>query len=188
MKRVLLYSGGMDSWLIDKLWKPDIKLYVNFHTKASFQEMSRLPKDVIKLDFDLSEFERKNFFLPYRNLLLITIAANYGDVICLGSVASDVHLDNSDEFIFKINELINFLSSEEEGNNKKIISLYSHFTKEELLYNYVLEGGDIDLAERECFSCYKPENDNHCHKCKSCNQKFEAFKTVREWIKNGGIK
>lgn len=27
-KKVLLYSGGMDSWLIDKIWKPDVKLYV----------------------------------------------------------------------------------------------------------------------------------------------------------------
>lgn len=25
-KKVLLYSGGMDSWLIDKIWKPDVKL------------------------------------------------------------------------------------------------------------------------------------------------------------------
>lgn len=23
-KKVLLYSGGMDSWLIDKIWKPDV--------------------------------------------------------------------------------------------------------------------------------------------------------------------
>ena len=25
--KVLLYSGGMDSWLIDKLWKPDVKIF-----------------------------------------------------------------------------------------------------------------------------------------------------------------
>ena len=34
-KKVLLYSGGMDSWLIDKLWKPDIRLYVDMNTRYS---------------------------------------------------------------------------------------------------------------------------------------------------------
>ena len=34
-KKVLLYSGGMDSWLIDKIWKPDVKLYVDMGTKYS---------------------------------------------------------------------------------------------------------------------------------------------------------
>ena len=29
MKKVLLYSGGLDSWLIDKLWNPDFKLYID---------------------------------------------------------------------------------------------------------------------------------------------------------------
>ena len=33
MSKVLLYSGGTDSWLIDKLWKPDKKIYINFYGK-----------------------------------------------------------------------------------------------------------------------------------------------------------
>ena len=46
-KKVMLYSGGMDSWLISRIWKPDVKLYVDMNTKYSKQEIARLPKDVI---------------------------------------------------------------------------------------------------------------------------------------------
>ena len=46
MKKVLLYSGGLDSWLISQIWKPDMRLYVNMHTEYSQQEIDRLPQDV----------------------------------------------------------------------------------------------------------------------------------------------
>lgn len=32
MKKVLLYSGGMDSYIIAKLWHPDVKLYIDYGT------------------------------------------------------------------------------------------------------------------------------------------------------------
>ena len=31
--RVLLYSGGTDSWLIKELWHPDVLLYVDMKTR-----------------------------------------------------------------------------------------------------------------------------------------------------------
>lgn len=57
--KVLLYSGGMDSWLIDKIWKPDVKLYVDMNTKYSQEEIKRLPSDVIIDKLDLSKWERE---------------------------------------------------------------------------------------------------------------------------------
>ena len=42
MKKVLLYSGGMDSWLIDKIWQPDKKIYINMHTRYSEQEIKKI--------------------------------------------------------------------------------------------------------------------------------------------------
>lgn len=46
MKKVLLYSGGTDSWLIDKIWKPDTKIYIDIHGRYSEVEKKRLPNDV----------------------------------------------------------------------------------------------------------------------------------------------
>ena len=55
MTKVLLYSGGVDSWLINKLWKPDIKLYININGAYNKEEIKHLPPDVIIIDF-LLEF------------------------------------------------------------------------------------------------------------------------------------
>ena len=53
MKKVLLYSGGVDSYMINQIWKPDVKLYVDMNTRYSKQEIARLPKDVIVTKLDL---------------------------------------------------------------------------------------------------------------------------------------
>ena len=73
-KKVLLYSGGMDSWLIDKLWKPDIRLYVDMNTRYSKEEMKRLPDDTIIERLDLSKWEREDKIIPLRNMYLIAMA------------------------------------------------------------------------------------------------------------------
>ena len=70
MNKILLYSGGMDSWLMNKLWKPDVKLYINLNGRYNKQEIAHLPKDVIIENLDLSKWERKDRILPLRNLYL----------------------------------------------------------------------------------------------------------------------
>lgn len=91
MKKVLLYSGGTDSWLIDKLWKPDLRLYVDINSRYTIQELDRLPSDVKVVPFHtLGHFEQPDTaYVPFRNLFFITIAAQYGDEICLGAVDGD---------------------------------------------------------------------------------------------------
>ena len=64
-KKVLLYSGGMDSYIIDKLWKPDVKLYINYGLRQNEIEMSHLPQDVIIKDFDLSDYVTDEILLLY---------------------------------------------------------------------------------------------------------------------------
>ena len=78
MKKILLYSGGMDSWLIDKIWQPDQKIYFNLHTDYSDLEMDRLPDDVTIMDFPfLKQFEiPHNGVIPLRNLYLFMLACN----------------------------------------------------------------------------------------------------------------
>lgn len=52
--KVLLYSGGMDSWLIKRLWKPDECVYVDMHTEYSEDEKKRLDADIRVIDFPLA--------------------------------------------------------------------------------------------------------------------------------------
>ena len=177
-KRVLMYSGGMDSWIIDKLWKPDVKVFVNFHTKGSEEEIKRLPSDVIVKDFDIKEFEvqDEHKLLPMRNLLLAIIGTYYGDEVCLGSIGGSVHRDNNNEFARKTTDLLNYLY-EEQNRKVNIVLPYCNTSKTELVKLYKDAGGDLEKAYNESFSCYTPdENGNECGECISCKQKIEAFK------------
>ena len=84
-KKVLLFSGGFDSCLQEWLVKPDVLLYVDMKTSYSEREieaLQRLPKHykerLIIKELPLGEYERENKYLPYRNLILGTIAMQYG--------------------------------------------------------------------------------------------------------------
>ena len=75
----------MDSWLIDKLWKPDKKIFFDTGIEYNKEELKRLPKDVEIIKLDLSKYELSEYShtVPLRNLLFISIASYYGDEICL---------------------------------------------------------------------------------------------------------
>ena len=182
MKKVLLYSGGMDSWLISKIWNPDVLLYVDMCTKYSKAEIERLPKDVIIEKLDLSKWERPDGIIPLRNLYLIMIATNYGDEICLGATAGDRVLDKSFEFAEKASDLLSFLYSKQhwtEGRNIKINLDFKNLTKKELLIKYLNQGGSLAEAANSSFSCYEPTLDgSECWQCKPCFRKYVAFKIL----------
>lgn len=182
MKKVLLYSGGMDSWLINKIWNPDVLLYVDMCTKYSKAEIERLPKDVIIERLDLSKWERPDAIIPLRNLYLIMIATNYGDEICLGATAGDRVLDKSFEFAEKASDLLSFLYSKQhwtEGRNIKVNLDFKNLTKKELLVKYLEQGGNIAEAANNSFSCYSPTPaGKECWQCKPCFRKYVSFKVL----------
>lgn len=188
MKKILLYSGGMDSWLIDKIYKPDLKIYVDMNTKYSSNEINKLSNDVTILDFPfLGQFERKDNIIPMRNLYLVMIASSFADTIfktesieiCLGATNGDRVLDKSQDFCDKTNILLNYLYSPQHwiknGKNVRISVDFKEFTKTELLNMYLNQGGDIEEAFKSSFSCYNPKKGKECWKCKPCFRKFVSF-------------
>lgn len=183
LKKVLLYSGGMDSWLIDKLWKPSIKIYVNLGTEYSEEEIKRLPNDVQIIDFFfLNQFSLKNSIIPLRNLYLYAIAANatyFDDVeICLGSLNGDRINDKSKKFAELLDELMKYLYEEQQsqpGRKIKISMPYKNKSKRELCEMYVKNGGNLETAFYDSFTCYHPVNGNECGNCKACFRKAIPF-------------
>lgn len=181
MRKVLLYSGGMDSWLIDKLWKPDVKLFFNIGTHNSDRELERVRKrsDVEIIDLPLGQFEQvdNNYFLPLRNLHFVTYAAHYGDVICLGATGSSTHRDKNEVFTTLSENAINYLLSEVPSMaTVEIVTPFKGKTKTEMLAQYLMEGGDIEECYNATFSCYNPTPEGKpCMECSSCLSKFTAF-------------
>lgn len=190
MQKILLYSGGMDSYLIDKLWKPDRRIYVDMHTRYSQQEINCIKKrrnDVEFIDFPLGQWEREDKIIPLRNLYLPMVICNItGDEdvdICLGATNSDRVLDKSQEYVEKATDLLNYLYQPQwwipNGKKVRVNIDYKKYTKEDLLKMYMEQGGDLDKAYNESFSCYEPDEEgNVCHRCKPCFRKFVAFASV----------
>lgn len=185
MKKVLLYSGGMDSWLMSKLWKPDIKLYVDMKTRYSENELARIRKepDVQVVEFPLGQWEREDAIIPLRNLYLAMVACNVTgseDVeILIGATAGDRVLDKSPEFVNKTTDLLSYLYTPQhwipEGKKVRVCIDYKQYTKTDLLKMFKEQGGDLEEAFTRSFSCYDPVDGHECWHCKPCFRKFTAF-------------
>lgn len=205
MKKILLYSGGMDSWLMNKLWKPDVLVYVDLKGRYNKQEIAHLPENCNILDFDLSKYERPDKIIPLRNLFLVMLAViNYADEegaeVLLGATAGDRVLDKSLIFAEKTSDLLTYLYQSQWWNPiaKKIkISLeYKDKTKMDLIKMFQEQGGTVEEVWNESFSCYEPgENGEVCYSCKPCFRKacacyecgfrnfsIEAKNKLREYI------
>ena len=190
MQKILLYSGGMDSWLIDKIWKPDRRIYIDMHTRYSQQEIKNIKlrrDDVEIIDFPLGQWEREDKIIPLRNLYLPMVICNITgneDVdICLGATAGDRVLDKSKDYVAKANDILNYLYQPQwwipEGKKVRLNIDFKDCTKEDLLKMYLEQGGDLDTAFNESFSCYEPDEDGKvCYMCKPCFRKFTAFETM----------
>lgn len=175
MKKVLLYSGGLDSWLIDKLWKPDVKVYVDIHGGYNEAEIARLPDDVVVVDFSLlGQFEMSNRFVPMRNLYFLMIGSHYGDTVCLGATAGDWgNKDKTPEFLEETEHILKELWDDKKC--RKNISVEKSFVtryKTELLREYLTRGGTIAKVKEETFSCYTPIGGEECYSCYPCFRKF----------------
>lgn len=190
MKKVLLYSGGMDSWLISKIWNPDLCVYVDMHTRYSEQEISNIKvnsPEVKIIDFPLGQWERDNKIIPLRNLYLVMVICNITEdedvEICLGATAGDRVLDKSKDFVDKANDILNYLYQPQwwipEGKKVKININFKDFSKQELLKQYLDKGGSLEEAFNASFSCYEPDEEGHeCWHCKPCFRKFVAFESL----------
>lgn len=149
MKKILLYSGGTDSWLIDKLWKPDRKIYIDIHGRYSEQEVERLDKDVELMDFPLlGKFEEEEArFVPFRNLTFLILAGDAGlkdsdgCELCFGAVLGDGgSRDKTDEFVDMTERLLNYCSHGNTTYPDKDIKIERRFlsmTKYDLLREYL---------------------------------------------------
>lgn len=184
MKKVLLYSGGTDSWLIDKIWKPDVRLYVDLKSMYSTEEMWKIvlgkTGHVEFSDLPLGQFEdKKTAFIPMRNMYLLMQACFYGEHICLGATKEDAggSSDKDIEFLNEAEHLLNRLWAPQSlYAGKKIIieKQFLQYTKNDLIQKYLAQGGNINEFKNETFSCYSPKKQKECLMCKACFRKFIA--------------
>lgn len=194
---VLLYSGGMDSWLVDKLCEPDHCLYVDAGSRYAEAELRRLPVkcNIVSLE-GLGRFERSSdLILPYRNAYFILAAANFIEEnyplqdwpsideveIIMGATAGDRVLDKSPEFATCMSTLLTYLNLSQHwtGNNRRSFSVslpMKSMTKTQMVAEYLKQGGSLEEVYEDTFSCYNPQHGGkECNRCKPCFRKYVAL-------------
>ena len=189
-KKVLLYSGGVDSECIRRLWRPDVLLYVDMKTRYSEEELSRIENnefegEVTVVKLPLTDWEdRRTHYIPSRNLILLTVAAEFGETLCLGATKDDIANDKTMEFLNVADQVLNLTHTEQTNSNGREIYVEKDFkqmSKVELLQACARSqpGALLELWENT-FSCYTPNEyapgkDRSCWHCKPCMRKALAF-------------
>ena len=177
---VLLYSGGMDSFIIAHLY-PDAKLlYIDSSSKYAKTELRSLPQPrpvkIVSSVFDFSTLERSDAIVPSRNLYFVTLAAEYGDTILLASTAGDNSTDKDELFAEHAGRILTHMYSSNHFKNRDNITVSlpgKHLSKGQLVFEYVAQGGDVSSLARTV-SCYAG-TEQHCGQCKACIRKWAAL-------------
>jgi 7-cyano-7-deazaguanine synthase in queuosine biosynthesis len=189
-KKVVLYSGGLDSFCMAHAVQPDLLLYFDIGLPEQQEEikaitrmadLGTLPAPIIfDTRFRLAETKLENEVLPFRNLYFIIAAFCFGDKIYLGKTASSRNLDKDPTFAAKALDVCQYISQIPAKNppgllkeNMEIILPFDLKTKSTFLGEFIESGGNLDhlLMTR---SCYKPYG-RECGVCQSCIRKSIAL-------------
>lgn len=190
----------MDCLMAAHLLKPNILLFAPHGQKYERAERMSietlaangyLPAEselVVAKALELGAYERDDAIIPLRNLMLLSIAAQYGEKLLLGSMYGDRSSDKSECFFLKTQQLFDYTFDRQhwcEDHKFDIYAPFKKFTKTELVRKYLEFGGNPD-ALLASFSCYDPVQDDEFHMTQPCGQCKPCF---RKWValQNNGI-
>lgn len=186
-KKILLFSGGFDSTLQEYLIKPDVLLYVDMKTTYSEREKEFLKtlspyytdRLVIK-ELPLGEYERANMYLPYRNLILGTIAMQYGQHVFFGFNHCDDAPDKDNTFLYLINRMfrhLNINAIPDMGWENKHFSFsapFNNLSKTQMVKLCLEKGMPVEQIQN-IRTCYSGVSHKGCGVCSPCRSKAVAL-------------
>lgn len=182
MTEVLLYSGGLDSFILAHMYPNARLLYINSGARYSGKEIGNLkmaPRNVTVLNdvLNLSNYERDDAIVPARNLLLLTIASYYGDTIYLAATSGDRSTDKDETFASETAKLLNYVYDchHFERRDIKIDLSSTAFSKGQLVRWYLANKHPVE-GLLNTLSCYAP-TPGHCGQCKACIRRWTALAT-----------
>jgi 7-cyano-7-deazaguanine synthase in queuosine biosynthesis len=186
MQKVLLSSGGMDSWLLAH--EPELAgathVFVNIGQKYENKELnaSRDLAEELNANFefvggpDLGQYEHSTGIIPFRNAQMLLLAGLYGEEIYFGVIADEINSDKSPEFVAAIQETMNISHRAQywtHGKNYSIKTPFRQYTKSELVRRFLANGGSLQRLLTSV-SCYDAGR-HHCGRCASCFKRWVAL-------------
>ena len=186
MKRILLFSGGLDSYAAWHLLGKPTPLYFALghrYERAERATIAYLERTNPGLDVlidnrvSLDDIEQPDAHIPLRNALLIALAAatQDPDVIYIGALRGESSRDKSMKFLRITEEMLSFL------RNKpiRIEAPFLRLTKADVVKRLIKEKPDAVAGIQDTFSCYTyavPRSDyKGCGRCMACFRRWVAL-------------
>jgi len=200
MRRVVLASGGMDSFLAWALFAQDaVNLFVDIDHKYREKERNALDKlTALVPDFqiqvvvssDIGRTETASGIIPLRNAQFILAAAPFADEIIMGILQGEINSDKSEHFISLMQQVLNESWKEQYWTEGRIFTIATPtraYSKTELIHIYAARKLPIEWLAATV-SCYA-DDDLHCGECPSCAKRWIALKNnnlqdIHEWRKD----
>ncbi len=179
--RVLLFSGGVDSYLAWHWLGKPATVYFNTQNRYADRELAvvkdLIPQTVVDATLNFQSREiGDNAHIDFRNLHFALLAAHYSDDIVIVGIQDDVVEDKSELVFAKFS----ILMSEMMRRPIKVWSPFWEVSKEEIVRWYLsaCDGGREEGIRNllRTISCYSPLcGTNYCGACRSCFRKWVAF-------------
>jgi 7-cyano-7-deazaguanine synthase len=196
-RNVLLFSGGLDSFLLLKLLKPDIAMRFNIGSRYEKLEVDAIWRledagalDGVKIIKDhhlaLGDLEREDAIIPGQNVLFALLASLYGDNIILGAMMGDHNRDKDEVCFAQTSSLLTYMARDRfydtPERTVQLIAPARNTTKAFLVRQY-LEAGFDPSHLALTVSCYNPVDGVPCGKCTPCFRRWVAFRVngLRLW-------
>lgn len=177
-KCVLLYSGGLDSFILRQLAEFDKIVYFDVGTEDGKREMERLDSEVEIISLPLQRFELPNKIIPFRNYLFVLLAANFGNRVFIATTLGDTTRDKDYVFQGLSSSILNYFGGVEakmpyKAEHFEVVMPFKDRTKAEIIRDYrrVLEPIHVLKQSRSCYASGEKE----CGVCRSCLRKYVAF-------------
>lgn len=173
LNEILLFSGGLDSYIAwHYLSKPQTVYFsIKHRYDAIEQEVIKqlIPTTFIDNSLYLGDQEKKDAFIPFRNIYLMMMATKYSSKIYLGGVKEDRISDNTEESFLELSEFLSKYS----GRKIEVLSPFRHLMKWEIVKWYLDNNLSLGYLYNTV-SCYSGKT-LFCGGCKSCFRKWVAF-------------
>ena len=185
MTDVLMYSGGLDSYIIGATYEIENYIFVRLGNEDNERELELLTtmpwfqKMVTVVELPISRFELPNKILPFRNHMLAMIGAQYGSHIYFGFTGGDTTKDKDYVFKSQIEGMLNYFALDQHKVNHQhypytIEMPYKDSSKGEMVRDFISAGNDPWELITKSRSCYSA-GDKECGQCRSCQRKFVAL-------------
>lgn len=192
-RRILAYSGGLDSYLVARLWPCEVLVFCSLGQRYAIREIQAIndlaanapPHGELIFDhsLQLGPWERfSDSIIPLRNLLIAAACTRYGDTIVTGTLAGEINHDKTPDFFRAAAEVMTICYRPSywcEGREIRFDNPASGLTKAGLI-RLATERGIDPRDWSHTVSCYSPHG--FCGRCGSCFKRWVAHEVngIRE--------